>query len=99
RPGSVAIREIKYYQRTTHLLIQRLPYSSMMHLIQEILEYGPLASHKRFQRAAVEAIHLACEDYLTGLFMDATDCMIHACRVTLKKEDLKLAYKLRHSLN
>ncbi|KAH9406444.1 variant histone H3 [Tyrophagus putrescentiae] len=62
----VAIREIKRYQNSTHLLIPKLPFQR---LVREVaLEYKP---DVRFQVASLEAIHMAAEAYLIGLLEEA----------------------------
>jgi len=90
RPGTVALREIRKYQKTTELLIRRLPFQR---LIREISQdhRGDL----RFQTQAVVALQEAAEAYLVGLFEDTNLCAIHAKRVTIMPKDMQLARRLR----
>jgi len=90
RPGTVALREIRKYQKTTELLIRRLPFQR---LIREISQdhRGDL----RFQTQAVIALQEAAEAYLVGLFEDTNLCAIHAKRVTIMPKDMQLARRLR----
>jgi histone H3 len=90
RPGTVALREIRKYQRSTDLLIQRLPFQR---LVREIAQ--SLRGDLRFQSAAVGALQEASEAYLVGLFEDTNLCAIHAKRVTIMPKDLQLARRLR----
>lgn len=90
RPGTVALREIRRYQKSTDLLIRKLPFQR---LVREIAQ-----DHKsdlRFQTSAVAALQEAAEAYLTMLFEDTNLCAIHARRVTIMPKDMQLARRLR----
>ena len=63
RPGTVALREIRRFQKSTDLLIRRLPFQR---LVREIAQ--EFKSDLRFQTSAVQAIQEAAEAYLVGLF-------------------------------
>ena len=90
RPGTVALREIRHYQKSTELLLRKLPFRR---LVQEILQgYG---FNKRLQSSAVEALQVASEDYVVGLFEDSNLCAIHAGRVTVMPKDIQLARRIR----
>ena len=90
RPGTVAIREIKRYQKSTELLIRRLPFQR---LVREIaLEFK---SDLRFQASAVLALQEAAESYIVALFQDTNLCAIHAKRVTIMPKDMQLARRIR----
>jgi len=90
RPGTVALREIRRYQKTTELLIRRLPFQRLVREIAQ--EYK---QDLRFQSSAVLAIQEAAEAYLVGLFEDTNLCAIHAKRVTIMSSDLQLARRIR----
>ena len=90
RPGTVALREIRKYQKSTELLIRKLPFQR---LVREIAhEYK---SDLRFQSSAILALHEASESYLVGLFEDTNLCAIHARRVTIMPKDMQLARRIR----
>ena len=90
KPGTVALREIRRYQKTTELLIRRLPFQR---LVREIAhEYK---QDLRFQSSAVLALQEASEAYLVALFEDTNLCAIHAKRVTIVSRDLQLARRIR----
>ena len=90
RPGTVALREIRRYQRGTELLIRKLPFQR---LVREIAQ--DYKSDLRFQSAAVAALQEASEAYLVGLFEDTNLCAIHAKRVTIMPKDMQLARRVR----
>ena len=90
RPGMKALREIRHYQKTTNLLINKLPFQR---LVREIAQ--GLTSDIRFQSPAIGALQEAAEKYLIGLFEDTNLCAIHAKRITIMPKDLKLAQRIR----
>ncbi len=90
RPGTVALREIRRYQKSTELLIRKLPFQR---LVREIAQ--DFKTDLRFQSAAVGALQEAAEAYLVGLFEDTNLCAIHAKRVTIMPRDIQLARRIR----
>ena len=90
RPGTVALREIRKYQKSTELLIRKLPFQR---LVREIAQ--DIKTDLRFQSTAILALQEASEAYLTGLFEDTNLCTIHAKRVTIKCKDMQLARRIR----
>ena len=90
RPGTVALREIRRYQKSTELLIRKLPFQR---LIREIAQ--DFKTDLRFQSSAVLALQEAAEAYLVGLFEDTNLCAIHAKRVTIMPKDIQLARRIR----
>jgi len=85
RPGTVALREIRKYQKSTEFLIRKAPFQR---LVREITQ-----GHKgdlRFQSSALGASQEASEAYLVGLFEDTNLCAIHAKRVTIMPKDIQL---------
>ena len=90
RPGTVALREIRRYQRSTELLIRKAPFQR---LVREIAQ--DFNQNIRFQSTAVLALQEAAEAYLIGLFEDTNLCAIHAKRVTIMPKDIQLARRIR----
>ncbi|KFM67991.1 Histone H3.1, partial [Stegodyphus mimosarum] len=90
RPGTVALREIRRYQKSTELLIRKLPFQR---LVREIAQ--DFKTDLRFQSSAVMAMQEACEAYLVGLFEDCNLCAIHAKRITIMPKDVQLARRIR----
>uniref|UniRef100_A0A8C4UUY7 H3.3 histone A n=1 Tax=Falco tinnunculus TaxID=100819 RepID=A0A8C4UUY7_FALTI len=89
-PGTVALREIRRYQKSTELLIRKLPFQR---LVREIAQ--DFKTDLRFQSAAIGALQEASEAYLVGLFEDTNLCAIHAKRVTIMPKDIQLARRIR----
>jgi histone H3 len=90
RPGTVALREIRRYQRCTNLLLRRRPFQR---LVREIAQAH--SADCRFQVLALEALQEAAEAYLVGLFEDTQLCAVHARRVTIQPRDMLLAQRIR----
>ena len=78
RPGVVALREIRHYQKSTDLLIRKLPFQRLVKEVAQGLskELG-LKSDLRFQSHAILALQEASEAYLTKLFEDTNICAMH----------------------
>ena len=90
RPGIMALCEIRHYQKSTALLIRKLPFQR---LVREITQ--DFKTDLRFQAAAILCLQEAVEAYLVGLFEDTNLCMIHAKRVMITPRDLLLARRIR----
>ncbi len=90
RPGTVALREIRKYQKSTELLIRKLPFQR---LVREIAQ--DFKNDLRFQATAILALQEASEAYLVSLFEDTNLCCIHARRVTIMPKDIQLARRIR----
>ena len=90
RPGTVALREIRRFQKSTELLIRKLPFQR---LVREIA--SEFKNDLRFQSSAVLALQEAAEAYMVGLFEDTNLCAIHAKRVTIMPKDMQLARRIR----
>ncbi|XP_058294151.1 histone H3.3A-like [Hylobates moloch] len=90
RPGTVALREIRRYQKSTELLIRKLPFQR---LVREIAQ--DFKTDLRFQSTAIGALQEASEAYLVGLFEDTNLCAIHAKRVTIMPKGIQLARRIR----
>ena len=91
QPGTVALWEIWQFQKSTELLIRKLPFSW---LVCEIaLEVGKSDLH--FQGSPIVCLQEAAEAYLVGLMEDANLCAIHAKQVTIMPKDIQLAHHIR----
>ena len=90
KPGTVALREIRRFQKSTELLIRKLPFQR---LVREIAQ--EFKTDLRFQSSAISALQEASEAYLVGLFEDTNLCAIHAKRVTIMPKDIQLARRIR----
>ena len=94
KPGTVALREIRKYQKSTDLLIRKLPFQR---IVRDIA--SDYKSDLRFQATAVLALQEAAESYLVGVFEDTNLCAIHAKRVTIMPRDMQLARRIRGDIN
>ncbi|XP_059954165.1 histone H3.3A-like [Mesoplodon densirostris] len=88
RPGTVALREVRRYQKSTEL-IGKLPFQR---LVREIAQ--DFKTDLCFQTAAIGALQEASEAYLVGLFEDTNLYAIHAKRVTIMPKDIQLARRI-----
>ena len=97
QPGTVALKQIRQYQKSTELLIRKLPFQRLVREIANDIDVCPahLRGKIRFQSAAIMALQEAAEAYLVGLFEDSNLCAIHAKRVTIMPKDIQLARRIR----
>ncbi len=79
KPGTVALREIRKYQKSTDLMFRRKPFQL---LVRELAQEFMPGLNLRWQLQALEALQHAAEAYITGLFEDANLAAIHAHRVS-----------------
>ncbi|XP_049623497.1 histone H3.3A-like [Suncus etruscus] len=89
RPGTMALREIRRYQKSTELLIRKLHFQRLVRIAQDF------KTDLRFQSTVIGALQEASEAYLVGLFEDTNLCAIHAKRVTIMPKDIQLARRIR----
>ncbi|KAF2123704.1 histone H3-like centromeric protein cse-4 [Dothidotthia symphoricarpi CBS 119687] len=94
KPGTVALREIRKYQKSTDLLLTKIPFQR---LVREIAldVVGPDSEITRWQSQALMCLQEATEAFLVNLFHDSNLCAIHAGRVTIQQKDMQLARRLR----
>ncbi len=92
RPGTVAIREIRAYQKSTDLLIRKLPFQRLVREISSTFK-----NDLRFSSSSILALQEAAEAYLVGLFEDSNLLCLHAKRVTISSRDMALARRIRGS--
>ena len=90
RPGTQALRQIRKYQKSTDLLLRKLPFQR---LVREIAQ--DFKVDVRFQSMAILALQEAAESYLVHLFEDTNLCAIHAKRITIMPKDMQLARRIR----
>ena len=99
RPGTVALREIRRFQKSTDLLIRKLPFQRVVREISYAEEsdmiQGEKSDPKRYMATSILALQESAEAYLVGLFEDTNLCAIHAKRVTILPKDQQLARRIR----
>ena len=86
RAGTVALQDIHHFQKTSVLLIWKLPFQR---LVREIAQ--DFKTDLRFQSVAILCLQEAAEAYLVRLFDIANLCAIHTRRVTIIPKDILLA--------
>ncbi|KAE8184866.1 hypothetical protein CF336_g4529 [Tilletia laevis] len=91
KPGTVALREIRKYQKSTELCLRKLPFQR---LVREIAQ-DVIRTDLRFQTGALAALQEASEAYLVSILADTNLAAIHAGRVTIRPKDMQLASRLR----
>ena len=90
RPGTVALREIRRYQKTSELLIRQMPFQRLVREITQV--HNP---YLQFQSGAILALQESAEAYLVGLLEDTNLCAIQTKRVTIMPKDMQLAWQIR----
>jgi len=90
RPGTMALRKIRKFQRSTETLIPKL---SFQRLVKEVAQKA--RADLRFQSTAIAALQEASEDYLVGIMADSVMCMLHGGHKTMMTKDLQLARRIR----
>ena len=104
RPGTVALREIRYYQKRCDLLLRKRPFARLVReIVQDLHTKTGLGrtfvGELRFQGTAFLALQEAAEAYLVQLFDDANHAAIHAKRVTIMVKDIQLARRVRGEMS
>ena len=90
RPGTVALCQIRRYQKSTDLLLRKAPFQRLVREISQDYQ-----DDMRFQATALQAIQEAAESYLVGLYEDTNLCAIHGKRITIMPKDIQLARRIR----
>ena len=89
RPGTVALREIRHYQKSTDTLIAKARFNI---LVKEIAQ--DFKSDSLVRPIARSALQEASEAHCVRFTEDAQECAIHAKRVTMMNKDMKLITKI-----
>lgn len=89
KPGTAALRDIRRYQKSTDLLIRKLPFQR---LVREVMQ--EYRTNLRIQGSALLALQEASEAYLVSLFENSQLCAIHAGRVGVQPKDMALARRI-----
>ena len=86
RPGTVALRQIRKYQKCTELLIRKLPFQR---LVKEVV-VQMFQTQYRFQSTALLALQEASEEFLVRMFEMVNHIAIHSKRQTIMPKDMYL---------
>lgn len=92
KPGVMALKEIYRYQKSTDLLIKKMPFRRVIRELAR--EINP---ELRFRSVALQTIQECAENFLVKLCEDSKLVAIHAKRVTMMAKDLLLILKIKHS--
>ncbi|KAE8353558.1 histone-fold-containing protein [Aspergillus coremiiformis] len=95
KPGTVALKEIRKYQRSFDLLLLKLPFARLVREVALELLPADVGSELRWQSQAIMALQEAAEAFLVHLFEDTNLCALHAKRVTIMQKDIQLARRIR----
>ncbi|KAL2815919.1 histone-fold-containing protein [Aspergillus granulosus] len=95
RPGTVALKEIRKYQRSYDLLLRKLPFARLVREVALDLLPAEVGAELRWQSHAILALQEAAEAFLVHLFEDTNLCALHAKRVTIMQKDIQLARRIR----
>ena len=99
KPGTVALREIRQYQRSTELLTRKIPFRRLIRSVgSEIFGYAEFKKGLRYTSASCDMLQHAAEAYLISVMEEGNLCCIHAKRVTVAPKDLQLARRCRHEI-
>nr|AJO61224.1 CenH3 [Melilotus albus] len=90
KSGTVALREIRKFQKAVKLLIPTAPFVRCVKQITNTLSMEV----SRWTAEALLALQEAAEDYLVHMFEYGMLCALHARRVTLMKKDIELTRRL-----
>ena len=90
RPGTVVLREIRHYQKSTERLISLLHY---LRLVREI--FKDFSTDLRFLSSEVFTLQWLSEAYPVCASEDPNLCVIHAKRGTIIPKDIQLARRIR----
>merc|ERR1711872_169549 len=94
KPGANAIREIKKFQKSTDLLIPKLPFTRM---VRAMVLSRTGNDSLRLQSNAISTLQEATERHLISIYEDSFMCASHARRVTLMAKDIRLITKLKYA--
>lgn len=97
--GSIALREIKKYSKTTEPLIRKMPFQRVVREIaQDLLPKDSVMCY-RFQSDALDALQIATETLISEIFM-MTNALTHKCkRETITIGDMHFMMALKDSLS
>ena len=88
--GTVALHDICQFQKSTELLIHKLPF---LHLVHEIAqEVGRFDMY--LQVHVILTLQEAAEVYLLGLMEDTNVCAMHTKHITTMPKNIQLAHHI-----
>jgi histone H3/H4 len=101
RPGTVALRNIHKYQKSTDMIIPRAGFmrflKAMVFEQLSLLGESDQAKAIRCNKNAALSLQTCAEEYLTTLYHDSNLLSIHSKRKTLSAKDIQCIQVLRAS--
>lgn len=88
RPGTVALREIRRYQKSTELLIKKAPFQRWVRQLAQDFK-----TDLRMKGSALQLLQEGFEVYLVKKMEAINLLAIHAKRVTIQDKDVTLAFR------
>ena len=92
-PGFLAIREIRFYQKSTCFLISMRGFQRLVRQI--CMDEIPNGANFRWQARALFALQQAAESFLVAYLCDTNLLAIHAKRTTIMSKDMVLVRRMR----
>lgn len=92
KPGTVARREIRKFQKTTCNLIGALPFRR---LVRELATNLANKENVRFSSTAVEALQEAAENYVVALMVDTGLLAAFKKKESISADDIMMALRIR----
>lgn len=89
RPGTVALQEIRRFQKATDLMIKKAPFSRLVMEIATEFK-GDMKSTRNTSLALQER----SEARLSSVLEKSNECAIHRGGVTIKRKDMELVAKI-----
>lgn len=93
KPSNLALYEIRKYQRSTDLLLSKIPFARLVKEVADTFTFENEDLH--WNSMAILALQEASEAYLVGLLEHSNLLALHAKRVTIMKKDIQLARRIR----
>lgn len=90
KPGTIALREIKKYQKSTELVLQKAPLQRVIKSIMHAYN-----AQLRMSSTGALIIQEAVEAHIISLLADCNLCAQHARRVSIQPKDFYLARRIR----
>ena len=91
KPGTRSLREIRFYQKSTALLLRCLLFLCLIGKVTQDFKTG--------LRFTAYTLQCASEYYLVRLFKDSNLCTIHAKCVMIMPKDIQLARRIHRERN
>jgi len=96
RPGTVALREIRKYQRDAKPLLKKVPFDR---LVRELAQHvNPRGEPLRFAATALEALREGTQAFLVDELREANELAIYCDRVTMMDKDIKKIESIRQNI-